>query len=149
MAGHWTGRTRTWLGADETPLEADVYGTIQLVLEGRFALYLYQTSLDDEPVHGMFMFGFNTTLALFEASWIDSYHNHTAIMSCTGGALPDGFSVRGGYPDAAGGPDWEWRTDVTLPEADRLTLTAYNISPEGTETKAVETILRRAAARTT
>jgi hypothetical protein len=144
LAGTWIGRTRTWLQPEGEPQESEVRGSIELVLEGRFALYLYQTSLDGEPAHGMFMFGFNTSLEQFEASWIDSFHNHTAIMFCTGRSMPDGFSVLGAYPDPTGGPDWGWRTEVQLAASDRLTVTAYNITPDGPEIKAVESVLQRA-----
>jgi hypothetical protein len=117
---------------------------VQLVLGGRFALYLYQTSLDAEPQHGLFTFGYNTTLDRWEASWIDSYHTNTAIMFCTGQPQGNGFSVVGSYPDpASGGPDWNWRTEVNLIDREHLVITAYNMSPEGAEYKAIETQLSR------
>ena len=106
LVGGWTGRTRTWLEPEGVP-EAATQGSVQLVLEGRFALFLYQTSMDSEAQHGMFTFGFNTILDRYEASWMDSFHNNTAIMFCIGAALDNGFSVIGSYPDPTGGPDWE------------------------------------------
>ena len=50
----------------------------------------------------------------YEASWVDSFHNNTAIMFCVGTATENGFSVLGSYPDPTGGPDWGWRTEVEL-----------------------------------
>jgi hypothetical protein len=91
----------------------------------------------------MFTFGYNTTIDRYEASWVDSFHNNTAIMFCTGDPIGQGFWVLGSYPDPTGGPDWSWRTEVKLLDPDHLVFTAYNISPEGGEAKAVETRLER------
>jgi hypothetical protein len=143
LVGHWAGKSKLWLDPDTLTDEAPVQGSIQLILDGRFALYLYQSSIEGEPQHGMFTFGFNTTLEQFEASWVDSYHNNTAIMFCTGNPTGNGFWVLGSYPDPTGGPDWSWRTELELLDANHLIISAYNLSPEGNETKAVETRLER------
>jgi hypothetical protein len=143
LAGGWSGTNQTWLEPEGVPTESKIQGSIQLVLEGRFALYLYQSSMDGEPQHGMFTFGYDTTLDQYEASWVDSFHNNTAIMFCVGQPKDHGFSVLGTYPATDGGPDWGWRTDVELVEHDHLSITAYNISPEGGEVKAVEAHLKR------
>ncbi|MBL8102614.1 MAG: DUF1579 domain-containing protein [Anaerolineales bacterium] len=142
MAGNWRGISKLWLEPGKLADEAQVVATIQLLLEGRFALYLYQSSIEGEPQHGMFTFGYNITLEQYEASWVDSFHNSTGIMFCIGAERENGFSVTGSYPDPSGGPDWGWRTEVEL-VGDELTITAYNITPEGEEAKATEAILTR------
>ncbi|MFZ5855914.1 MAG: DUF1579 domain-containing protein [Chloroflexota bacterium] len=143
LTGNWRGTSKLWLEPDKLADESPIVGTIQLLLEGRFALYLYQSSIEGEVQHGMFTFGYNTTLEQFEASWVDSFHNNTAIMFCTGNATEKGFFVLGSYPDPAGGPDWGWRTEVELVDSDHLRITAYNITPEGMEAKATEMNLTR------
>ena len=140
----WTGKTRTWLEPGSVPTEFQIQGSIQLILGGRFVIYLYQSAVEGEPQHGMFTFGYNTNLDRFEASWVDSFHNRTAIMFCVGNTIENGFSVLGSYPDPTGGPDWGWRTDVQLLDTDHLLITAYNISPEGDGAKAIESQLTRA-----
>jgi hypothetical protein len=143
IAGAWAGMNLTWLEPEGVPTQSAIQGSIQLLLDGRFALYLYQSSMDGEAQVGMFTFGFNTMLDRYEASWVDSFHNNTAIMFCTGAALENGFAVIGGYPDPTGGPDWSWRTELQLRGPDDLLIIAYNVSPEGLETRAIESRLTR------
>jgi hypothetical protein len=143
LVGGWTGMTQLWVEPDVLTDESAVVGSVQLILDGRFALYLYQGSVEGEPQHGMFTFGYNTLSDQYEASWVDSFHNNTAIMFCVGSPVENGFSVLGSYPDLTGGPDWGWRTVVELLDNDHLVISAYNISPEGGEAKAMESRLMR------
>ena len=143
LAGNWTGTSRLWLESDKLTDESSVAGSIQLLLDGRFALYLYQGSIEGEPQLGMFTFGYNTLLDRYEASWVDSWHNNTSIMFCTGNPTEHGFFVLGHYPNPSGGPDWGWRTEVALLDEDHLLITAYNIIPDGEEVKATEANLTR------
>lgn len=133
LAGSWTGTSKLWLEPDKLTDESPVAGSIQLILDRRFALYLYQGSIEGEPQHGMFTFGYNTLLNRYEASWVDSWHNNTAIMCCTGNAIENGFFVLGDFPDPTGGPDWGWRTEVELLDENHLLITAHTISPVGVE----------------
>ncbi len=143
LVGGWAGQTLTWPEPEGLPRQSRTQGSIQLILDGRFVLYLYQTSMEGQPQHGLFTFGYNTNLDRWEASWIDSFHNNTAIMFCTGEPKGNGFFVLGSYPDPDGGPDWTWRTEVNLVDHDHLLITAFSVSPEGAEAKTVETQLSR------
>ena len=102
-----------------SPTNLPVLGTITLVLEGRFAIYLYQGSIEGEPQHGMFTFGYNTTLDQYEASWVDSFpqqHRHHVLH---GLRHRERFQVLGSYPDPTGGPTgagapkWNWSIMIT------------------------------------
>lgn len=143
LVGGWAGTSRLWLEPEVLTDESAIVGSVQLVLDGRFALFLYQSSVEGEPQHGMYTFGYNTLSDRYEAAWVDSWHNNTAIMFCSGAATGNGFSVLGGYPDPTGGPDWGWRTVVELIDDDHLVITAYNILPDGGEARATEARLTR------
>ena len=106
LAGGWTGTSKLWLEPDKLTDEAAMIGNIQLILDGRFALFLYQTSVEGETQHGMFTFGYNTTLEQYETTWVDSWHNNTGIMFCVGHPEENSFQVLGSYPDPAEGPNW-------------------------------------------
>ena len=142
LAGNWRGTSKLWMEPDKLASESPIVGTIQIILDGRYALFLYQSSIEGEAQHGMFTFGYNTQLDRYETSWVDSFHTNTSIMFCTGNEIENGFSVLGSYPDPTGGPDWGWRTEVELRDHE-LVITAYNILPEGLEAKATEIIFKK------
>lgn len=143
LVGGWKGMSRLWMEPGKLADESPVKGSIHLILDDRFAIYLYEGSINGQPQHGMFTFGYNTVLDRYEASWVDGWHNNTVIMFCTGAEMAGGFQVLGSYSDPSGGPDWGWRTEVVLEDDDYLVITAYNIMPDGTEARATEAKLTR------
>lgn len=71
LAGGWAGTSKLWMEPEVLTGEAPMIGSIQLVLDGRFALFLYQSAVEDEAQHGMFTFGYNTLSDRYEASWVE------------------------------------------------------------------------------
>jgi hypothetical protein len=61
------------------------------------------------------------------------------ILYSEGVDTKTGFVVTGKYYSAHDKPAWGWRTEFELTDNDHLTITAYNITPDGKEAKAVET----------
>ncbi len=80
-----------------------------------------------------------------ECAWVDSFHNGTAIMLSDGKKGAGNIAVTGTYayvtPDTE--QHWGWRTELEMPTQDEIKITAYNISPEGEEALATQTIFKR------
>ena len=49
--------------------------------------------------------------------------------------------VQGSYD--GDGQTWGWRTTWAMPDVDHLVVTAWNLSPQGQEDKATETVYER------
>ena len=138
LEGQWQGLTKTWFEPDILADESPMTATIKPVLSGRFMLYEYSGSLQQKPLEGMAIFGFDLATGKYQSAWIDSFHMSTAIM-LSEGSEGDRFAVTGSYYVGPETPRWYWRSEIEAVDNDNIVLTAYNISPEGLEAKATET----------
>jgi len=144
LTGSWEGITRTWFEKDILADKSPVKGTFSSILGSRFTAYDYRGSLNDKPIEGKMIIGFDIPYQQFTASWIDSFHMGTQIMCSSGPATESGFSITGTYGSPEYGEQlWGWRTELEIISKNEIVITAWNISPEGEETKATETVLKR------
>lgn len=143
LKGKWEGSCRTWFEPGILADESNVTGEIVEVIDGRFLRHAYESTIQGKPRHGEEMIAFNSVTKSFQSSWVDSFHMNYAIMFSQGEATECGFNVRGEYDVGQDQPPWGWKTVFELLDDDHLTITAYNVAPDGEEAKAVETVYRR------
>ena len=139
LIGSWEGTCQTWFEPEKLADESIIKGEISPLLDGRFIRHAYEGQMRGKPRHGEETIAWNSVDLRFEVAWVDDFHMSYAILFSEGEATPHGFSVKGKYDTGPDEPPWGWRTVYELINNDHVTITAYNITPDGEEAKAVET----------
>ncbi len=140
LIGTWDGRTRTWFEKDVLADESATSSKIIALLNKRFIRYEYRGVINGKTHEGLMVWGFDLGNNKCVCSWIDSFHMGTGIMFSEGEETSNGFSVTGQYSNSEMLEPWGWRTELEIINSDQFILRAYNISPNGEEAKAIETI---------
>ncbi len=143
LVGTWEGNTQTWFEKDILADESSMRGEITQLMDARFINYQYQGHINGKPFEGKMTWGYDLGNQECQCSWIDSFHMGTGIMHSKGSEIASGFTVLGSYGGEGIPEPWGWRTELEIISTDQFVLRAFNISPEGDEAKATETVYRR------
>lgn len=145
LIGDWEGTNSTWFEPDKLADTSPVWGVIRPLSGSDCLIYEYHSELEGKPFHGIALIAFNTNTQKYEMAWLDGFHMSSNIMMLSGDERTDRVSVKGSY-SMPGYGEWGWRTEFNLLDIDHLTITSYNITPEGQEAKGVEAVYRRKGA---
>lgn len=142
--GSWKGTNKLYLSWMPDPIkESESDMSVSLKANGQFIQFDYTWVYEGEKQEGLLILGCDTKSDAVQTVWTDSWHSRHTFMLSDGKVSEDRtVSVKGFYkvPDH---PDWGWRIDI-IPGDHAFKLVMYNVSPEGVEDLAVDTLYERA-----
>jgi hypothetical protein len=138
FCGEWEGRSRVWFEPGDPVDDSVIRGTIKPLFDGRFVMHEYTGSFQGKPIEGLTIYGHYLKTGKFQSLWLDTFHVGTTMM-LSDGVGGDRVNVLGHY----GGEEdpsqaWGWRSEIIQENSDQLTLLAFNITPDGEETPAMQ-----------
>lgn len=152
LVGRWKGERKTWFVPGTPSEDSMIEGEFTCVFAGSdFLSHKYSSTIQGKPHFGEETIALDKSHSTFQTAWIDTFHMSPKILFSVGATLENketnGFVVKGEY-DACGLESgkivkWGWRTEYALIDTDHLTITAFNITPQGQEGKAIETKYER------
>ncbi len=144
LAGEWKGTNRLNLSWLPDPVkESDSTANVTTRVGGQCLEIAYTWKHDGQGQEGLLILNSAAKGDEVAAWWTDSWHSANVLMSCKGNVSEDGRVNLVGHYSVPDHPDWGWRTEI-VPEGETFKYLMFNVSPEGEEEWAVETVFTRA-----
>lgn len=142
LQGQWQGHSHLYLAEIGSAARSSITASVTPVLDQHFVRLDYQWQHEDQPQQGFMIFGYQPSSDLACLHWADTWHMGRDIMVLKGTlGLDTGWNVFGTY-SATTGPDWGWRIKLK-PDPQQTLINMFNVTPDGIQTLAVETVLQR------
>jgi hypothetical protein len=117
--------------------------TVAPMLAGRCLRVDYTWSDKGKPQEGVLIVGREHGSDDATAVWLDTWHNQDRMMISKGPFTADGgIDVLGAWPTGDDGPDWGWRTVLSV-EPEGWSMTMYVVTPDGDESLGVHAAYTR------
>jgi hypothetical protein len=144
LTGNWEGITTVWFEPGEPVDQSLVSGRMYPIMDGRFIMHEYKGSFAGKPLEGIAIIGYHLETGKYQMTWVDSFHTGTAIMFSESIRHAERLNVLGSYEYVTPEVDqkWGWRTEIEVVN-DEIVLTAYNVSSDGSEARATQTVYKR------
>ncbi len=138
MCGDWRSECSTWFEPGVLADISPINGIVKPIFNEMFIRHEYTGFINGKPRSGEETLVYNKAGEQVEAAWVDTFHMNYGILFSKGGQVGEAVSVFGLYDVEPGTPRWGWRTVYVKPNIDTLVISAFNVSPDGKEDKAVE-----------
>lgn len=138
LLGDWSGTNHlhlSWLTPSDYHSSSQM--AIAAVAHEKFLTLMYTWSHENKAHEGLLVLGYDAAQQVATASWLDSWHMSSKLMSCTGTIDERGEIAVKGYYEAPPDPDWGWRIVIAV-RNEALRMTMYNCTPAGEEELAVQ-----------
>lgn len=146
LTGEWRGTNRLWFGwlPDESARESGSIATISFEAEKNFLSIRYNWAFEGKNQEGLLVLGCEKDSETVNAFWVDSWHMSENFLQCNGKLENNGILNIKGFYSVPEHPDWGWRTVIETENENTFKFVMYNVSPEGKEDLAVESVYDRA-----
>lgn len=142
--GTWTEELTFWMGPDDkNPQKHTATAEVKMILGGRYQEQRHKGKMMGMDFEGISTMAYNNASGEYTSTWIDNMG--TGMMIATGkyDEASKTIKLSGEMVDPMTKKSKKFREVMTMVDADTRKMESYDTSPEGTEFKSMEIIMKR------